>query len=126
MNNSINRKHIVWMFGWCKAKFGESKFNPNFHVKVSRKEKDKLGCYIDDQGIIQVNLNAHKSLLDLCDTVIHEYTHYLQDMSMYTTYFLKYNKNYNNHPYEISANNKAKKWKKELRRNFKERFGLSK
>ena len=113
------------MFEWCKNKFGESKFNPDFKVKISRKEKDKYGCYIDDKDVIQINLKAHKTLIELCDTVIHEYTHYLQDMAMYTTYFLKYNRNYDNHPYEISADNKAKKWRKTLRAEIKKEFGLT-
>jgi len=110
------------MFDWCKSKFGESKFNNDFDVKISRKEKGKYGCYIDDLDIIQINLNVHKSLIELCDTVIHEYTHYLQNMVMYDKYFLKHNRNYNNHPYEISANNKAKKYRKELRAEFKKAF----
>jgi len=122
MISNIKRKHIVWMFSWCYNKFGESKFNDNFDVKVSRKEKDKYGCYIDDMDVIQINLNAHKSLIELCDTVIHEFTHYLQDMYMYNKYFLKHNRNYDNHPYEISADNKAKKYRKELRAEFKKVF----
>lgn len=124
--SSIKRNHIVWMFDWCKEKFGESKFNNDFSVKISRTDKSKFGCYLDDLDTIQVNLNMHKSLIELCDTVIHEFTHYLQDMGMYDVYFDKYNRNYNNHPYEISADNKAKKWRKDLRADFKKEFGIVK
>ena len=120
--DSIKRNHIVWMFDWCKAKFGESKFNNDFSVRVSYKDKSKFGCYLDDLDTIQVNLGTHKSLIELCDTVIHEFTHYQQDMAMYDMYFLKYNRNYNNHPYEISADKKAKKWRKDLRADFKQAF----
>jgi hypothetical protein len=35
---------------------------------------------------------------------------------------LKHNRNYDNHPYEISADNKAKKFRKELRAEFKKVF----
>jgi hypothetical protein len=122
MIENIKRNHVVWMFDWCKSRFGTSKFNNMFEVKVSRTDKSKYGCYLDDLDIIQVNLNAHKSLIELCDTVIHEYTHYLQNMYMYTQYFLKHNKSYNSHPYEISADNKAKKYRKELRAEFKKTF----
>jgi len=114
------------MFDWCRDKFGESKFNNDFSVKISRTDKSKFGCYLDDLDTIQVNLNMHKSLIELCDTVIHEFTHYLQDMGMYDVYFDKYNRNYNNHPYEISADNKAKKWRKDLRADFKKEFGIVK
>ena len=124
--SSIKRNHIVWMFDWCKEKFGESKFNNDFSVKISRTDKSKFGCYLDDLDTIQVNLTMHKSLIELCDTVIHEFTHYLQDMGMYDVYFDKYNRNYNNHPYEISADNKAKKWRKDLRADFKKEFGIVK
>jgi len=120
--SSIKRNHIVWMFDWCRDKFGESKFNNDFSVKISRTDKSKFGCYLDDLDTIQVNLTMHKSLIELCDTVIHEFTHYLQDMGMYDVYFDKYNRNYNNHPYEISADNKAKKWRKDLRADFKKEF----
>ena len=120
--SNVKRNHIVWMFDWCKAKFGESKFNDDFSVKVSRTDKSKYGCYLDDLDTIQVNLTMHKSLIELCDTVIHEFTHYLQDMGMYDVYFDKYNRNYNNHPYEISADNKAKRWRKDLRADFKQVF----
>jgi len=122
MISSIKRKHIVWMFEWCKSKFGESKFNNDFDVKISRVERDKYGCYLDDLDTIQINLNAHKSLIELCDTVIHEHTHYLQNMVMYDKYFLKHNRNYDNHPYEISADNKAKKHRKSLRADFRNAF----
>jgi hypothetical protein len=124
--SSIKRNHIVWMFDWCRDKFGESKFNNDFSVKISRTDKSKFGCYLDDLDTIQVNLTMHKSLIELCDTVIHEFTHYLQDMGMYDVYFDKYNRNYNNHPYEISADNKAKKWRKDLRADFKKEFGIVK
>lgn len=120
----MNRKHIIWMFEWCENKFGKSKFNEDFKIKIS-KAKDRYGVYMRDKNTIQVNVKAHKSLLELCDTVVHEYTHYLQDMSMYVEYFLKYNRNYDNHPYEVTANNRAKKWKKKLREDFKKEFGLS-
>jgi len=46
-------------------------------------------------------------------------------MVMYGTYFFKYNRNYDNHPYEISADNKAKKWRKSLRADLKKEFGLT-
>ena len=124
--SSIKRNHIVWMFDWCRDKFGESKFNNDFSVKISRTDKSKFGCYLDDLDTIQVNLTMHKSFIELCDTVIHEFTHYLQDMGMYDVYFDKYNRNYNNHPYEISADNKAKKWRKDLRADFKKEFGIVK
>ena len=124
--SSIKINHIVWMFDWCRDKFGESKFNNDFSVKISRTDKSKFGCYLDDLDTIQVNLTMHKSLIELCDTVIHEFTHYLQDMGMYDVYFDKYNRNYNNHPYEISADNKAKKWRKDLRADFKKEFGIVK
>ncbi len=42
MIENIKRNHVVWMFDWCKSRFGTSKFNNMFDVKISRKEKDKL------------------------------------------------------------------------------------
>jgi hypothetical protein len=110
------------MFDWCKKKFGESKYNSPFSIKISRKNNDVHGRYYDDLNFIQINIKQHKSFIDLCDTIIHEYTHYLQNMSMYDHYFSKHSRNYDNHPYEISANKKARMYCKELRADFKKQF----
>lgn len=124
--DNIKRNHIIWMFDWCKEKFGKSKFNPDFTVKICRTKTDRYGCYYDLDNYIEICPNVHDSLLNLCDTVIHEYTHYLQNMVMYDNYFLKHKRNYDNHPYEIAADKKGKKFRKELRKAFKEEFGISK
>jgi hypothetical protein len=124
--DNIKRKHIIWMFDWCYNNLGQSKFNHKFKVVISRKKEDVFGQYVIGKDIIRINIKNHKSLLDICDTVIHEYTHYLQNMEMYTTYVYKYNRNYSNHPYEVSAVKKALKYKKKLRADFKKEFGFPK
>jgi hypothetical protein len=123
---NIKRKHILWMFNWCEQKFGKSKFNNDFKVKISRTCWEDYGEYDCDGKVIQVNLLPHKSFIELCDTIIHEYTHYLQNIYMYEVYLKKYSRNYDNHPYEISADNKAKKYRKNLRADFKKEFGFLK
>lgn len=115
----INRNDILTMYMWCKEKFGISKYQKGFpKIVINRTCKKEFGLYYGDKNIIVINLKAHKSVIDLCNTVIHEYTHYLQNMEMYDEYFCKYNRNYNNHPYEISANNKAYKHEKALKKDF--------
>ena len=115
----INRNDVLTMFLWCKNKFGVSKFQKEFpKIVVDRTNKDVFGCYYCKKNVITIVLKPHKSVVDLCNTIIHEYTHYLQDMNMYDKYYFKYNRNYDNHPYEISANNKAYKYEKELKKAF--------
>jgi hypothetical protein len=112
----IKRKDVVSMYWWCVFSFGKSKYNEELpKLTVNRTITDKFGFYDPSNNIITVCLKPHTSIANLCNTVIHEYVHYLQNMQMYDVYMIKYKRSYENHPYEISANNKAKKYEKKLK-----------
>ena len=98
---------------WCMDTFGVKKWCPSFLVDIVN---DKLavaaGWYETsrhDPEII-INLADNETVGDIIDTVIHEYTHYLQP-NFKEVYF---GKDYDpdNHPYEIEARAKAKKYRK--------------
>jgi Zn-dependent peptidase ImmA (M78 family) len=115
----IKRKHVVKMLDYCIFTFGPSKFQdeyPSISIKFKVKDKNFLGEYDGEENCIYINVNAHNSALELCSTVIHEYVHYLQDTTKYDMYFYKYRRSYNTHPYEITANSKAEKHKRECKR----------
>jgi hypothetical protein len=113
----IKRKDVVAMYWWCVFNFGKSKYNEELpKLTVNRTITDKFGFYDPSNNVITICLKPHTSIANLCNTVIHEYTHYLQNMRMYDIYVFKYKRSYENHPYEVSANNKAKKYEKKLKK----------
>jgi len=118
--SSLGRKDITLMVKWCKIKFGESEFiDEELKIRI-RKGKDKYGVYqgIYDGPINTMIINPRGSLINICDTVIHEYIHYLQDMWVYNELLEEYG--YEDHPQEIEAETIAEKYKWDLRRYFKE------
>lgn len=52
-----------------------------------------------------------KSKKHLAETIIHEYTHYLQSPTWMERYY-KMGYTYDNHPYELAATKAEKDWKK--------------
>jgi hypothetical protein len=116
---NMKRKDVLILVEWCENKFGKSKFQKTFpKVVVNNKKGPYCGVYFYNENEIHIFPKQCKTFLSLCDTVIHEYTHYLQKMDMYDVYYSKYNRNYDNHPYEVSANNKGAKYRSELKKHF--------
>lgn len=113
---NIERKHIVKMLEYCQKKWGKSDYHrtfPKLRVhKKSSKYDVKFGEFNYETNTIYLYLSSHDSVVEMCDTIVHEYTHYLQNMDkMYDKYMTKYYKRYDNHPYEITAVNRGKKYK---------------
>jgi hypothetical protein len=113
MNQYVNKKSSKLTLDWCIEKYGPSAYanvktltinlNPNLEC---------LGQYFPYPNIIVINPKKHRSLIALCSTIIHEYTHFQQDMVKY----LEYRTSYDNHPYEISSNNRSDRDKLEARK----------
>jgi Zn-dependent peptidase ImmA (M78 family) len=66
-----------------------------------------MAYYDDQEGVIFINKDDHKSLNVLVNTMIHEYTHYLQNPHHYhvLSLYLPYTK----HPLEIEADKVARR-----------------
>ena len=65
-----------------------------------------MGEFIGDNNEIIIYLNAMNNIDDFINTIIHEYTHYMQSPSWYTRYLNNLTLNEvikNKHPYEIQA-----------------------
>ncbi len=113
----INRKHIVLMLRYCEEKWGLSKFKPSLPKLIVRSDKsDCYGEYSYSKNILTVHINKHKKLLEVCKTVIHEYTHYLKCQKRYEYYYDVAYRNYKNHPHELTAINRELKYGKECKR----------
>jgi len=112
MSKYINAKSAQLLLSWCKEKYGPSQF-ANIKTLTVKLDStlDCCGQYFPNANEILLNPRRHRSLLEWCATVIHEYTHFGQNMYKYA----EYRNSYENHPYEITCNNRAEKDKFEAR-----------
>jgi Zn-dependent peptidase ImmA (M78 family) len=112
-----SRKHVNKIIDWCVKNYGRSKYNKEFPTVMYRTAKymdedpRTMAYYDEDQGVMYIKKEDHKNLYQLASTIIHEYTHYKQNLhhyniiSMYTPY--------KEHPMEKEANKIARRdvWK---------------
>ena len=98
---------------WCIANLRKSKYHegiPRIFIRSKKTDSFLKGYYKEGKNLITVYLQNHTSGLDLCETIIHEWKHYQQNIaSMYDKYEVVYRRKGRNHPYEITAENYAKK-----------------
>ena len=81
---NMKRRDILVLVEWCKNKFGESKFQKTFpKIVVNNKKGPYCGVYFPTENEIHIFPAQNKTFIYLCDTIIQEYTHYLQKMDMY-------------------------------------------
>lgn len=119
-----SRKYVNRIVDWCVKTYGKSKYNREFpEIQFrSRYELDDdpktLAFYDEDDAVIFIKKDEHKTMYQLANTIIHEYTHYKQNASHYhiLSLYLPYSKN----PMEIEANEVAKR---DTRKCLKEVFG---
>ena len=111
MNIHQKRKYAQLAFSWCKENFKPSKFTEGVPKLIIRKKGILFkGYYNQHKNIICIFLDKHNNLLDICNTVIHEWKHYQQNPEIYLKYRSKYKKSLNGHPHEISARKFAEKY----------------
>lgn len=121
--NQLTRKHYNFILNWCVETFGISQFNKNIpKLTITKKKSEWCGEYDPDKNKITIWVINHSYIINVIDTVIHEYIHYKQNNKMYDVYFDTYNKQYHNHPYEISAINKASKYSKKCKKDLLKHF----
>lgn len=124
----VSRKAALLALDWCKNRYGSSQFNKietltlklNSNLRYEDPPHELIvASYDPSDNEISINPKLIRSLLDLCDTVIHEYTHFQQDIDiMYHKYTEEYGRNYTNHPYEASANARGTRDKAECKRSI--------
>jgi hypothetical protein len=107
-----NRKKAARLsYEWCIKFLKKSKYHSKVPKLIIRSNfnKDFKGYYKEEKNLIVIFIKSHNSTLDICRTIIHEWKHYQQNMSMYDKYIIVYKRNLKNHPYEITAENFARK-----------------
>jgi Zn-dependent peptidase ImmA (M78 family) len=109
------RRLIVMVVEWCMQNFGVRKYCPKFEFEITKERKNEnAGWYLvaRHDPKITVNLSCNTDILDLFDTIIHEYTHYLVPnfTEIYTQFENEYS--YQTHPLEIEAQQQAKKYRR--------------
>jgi hypothetical protein len=113
MNNpiKITKSHATKILHWCLNTYGKSKFNKEFpELEFKNPDYYTEGCmaYYDEiDSVIFVDKTQHQNLYELANSIIHEYTHYKQNMRHYQILAL-YLSDVKN-PMEIEANRIAKK-----------------
>ena len=120
-----NRSKIELILLWCKRKWGKSKFKKDYpKLRVYTKAKgiynssySSFGTYNYVTNTINIHVCHHRSYLQLIDTIIHEYKHYLLDTKEYRKIEKSlYKKGYSPdfiefyHPHEKKSVRLAKAW----------------
>jgi hypothetical protein len=114
MKEHMNRKSARILLTWCRKKYGTSEFYDADSLKLTiDKSLEYKGQYCHYDNTITLNPRNHRSTLSWCNTVIHEYIHFTQDMDRYHT---EYGNRYNSHPFEIKARFFANRDQLEARR----------
>jgi hypothetical protein len=114
----IKKKHLLLALSWCQKKWNKSEFKRTFpKLSLTSKRKNFYGIYLSRSNLIIISKPRHNSAIDIFGTVIHEYTHYLQNMEKYSNYQYK---NKLKHPYEKTAMNREIKYRKELKNYVKQ------
>ncbi len=89
------------------GKFGVHNYKKVPTVSVVNNPDDKFyGMFDCGTNKIVVNRAYAVNVKLLVQTILHEYTHYLQNMSKYIQLYKKVG--YDNHPYEVEARNSEK------------------
>lgn len=114
---------------WCKMFFGENKrrkkkLSININSKFKKLNRSIIyGNFDTYRNIIFIYLNNHNTLLEVVQTIIHEYTHYLQSSYQYKKYQKIYN--YKKNPYELEARNIEEKYGKKCLRVIRNQLKIS-
>jgi hypothetical protein len=125
MVKNIDRDKVLLVLIWCENTFGKSKYRktyPKLRVYQSKGNSEYCdrkyglrGCY--NKGTISIFLGTTRTVREVCDTVIHEYKHYLMPDCDYNKHIRKMKKRghnddyiYDHHPHEKRATRSENCW----------------
>lgn len=106
----LTRGHATKILEWCKKEYGMSKYKKSYPYLEFRKmryadEEGQDGYYDDYENLIFINREFHNHVNHLAQTLIEEYTHFLQSDREYQKLARKYS--YSQHPLEKQAKYRA-------------------
>ena len=104
----LNRHTALKVYEWCRKTYGRSKYNGRYpeisYKKGDHTNSDLMGEFDFYENLIFINSDQIKNLYDLVSTIIHEFTHYKQNMKVDWTVLSKYFDPYTiDHPLEKEA-----------------------
>jgi len=89
---------------WCETNLGTKKYSVNYCVRtLNDKHEPTYGCYDNNKRTISIFRNHNPTVKFIVKTVLHEYTHYLQNLRWYNNVLQKVG--YNKHPQEMESRN---------------------
>jgi hypothetical protein len=107
LTRSAIRQIAMETMDYCMQTMGT---NPSIRVPrvsvIKRGRSKNYGSFDIDKNNIIVYHNVCETVGMTIRTIIHEYTHYLQDMKQYQILYKKVG--YNKHPYELEARRNEK------------------
>ena len=106
------KKMIESVLQWCELNHSIPKYRGKLSYTINYYNHSKLdGCYCGDTKKITIYITTEKRIIDVVDTLLHEYQHHIEMRSQKEVklYFKQLNDiGYDNHPMEISARKFAK------------------
>ena len=87
---------------WCETNLGTKSYKVDYSVRTLRDGyTPAYGCYDGSRRTIMVFRNHAPDVKMVVRSVLHEYTHYLQNLRWYDNVLKKVG--YDNHPQELEA-----------------------
>ena len=100
--NTLNKIALITLM-CCKQTFGiNPKKRTDVKMKLIANNDTCFGCYCPKTNTIKVYTDKNQNVELLIQTIIHEYTHYLQNLWKYY-YLVNKVTGYENNPYEHEA-----------------------
>lgn len=120
----ISKKRMVEsVLQWCETNHSIPKKRGKLSYKINYYNHTKLeGCYCGYTKNITVYITPEKRIIDVVDTLLHEYQHHIdmRTQKEVRLYFKQLNVfGYDNHPMEISAREFARQHRDECFETFK-------
>jgi hypothetical protein len=114
--NVTKSKFVNEVLNWCMNNMDYPtghKYYPQVKILYYKTKRNRFGDYTSNTRLIRIFINNHISVEELINTVIHEYTHYLdmpfkQNQKEYNRYLKQ--KGYYDNPFEINARETAEKY----------------
>jgi hypothetical protein len=96
------RRVVCETIRWCETNMGTKSYGVNYCVRtLGDKYTPAYGWYDGRRKTISVFRNHSPNVKMIVRTVLHEYTHYLQNLRWYNNTLSKVG--YNKHPQELEA-----------------------
>lgn len=96
------RRVVCETIRWCETNLGTKSYGVNYCVRtLGEKYVPAYGWYDGRRRTISIFRNHSPNVKMVVQTVLHEYTHYLQNLRWYQNVLSKVG--YDNHPQELEA-----------------------